>query len=826
MVAFLPQELRVALRGLARNPGWTAVAVISLALGIGANTAVFSFVDAVLLRPFPYPDTERMVFIWGTKSADVKRGLGLPTWQEYLGQARSFEDMAGVQLFTDPVSFGDGDSGSVVRALVTPNLFSFLRTRPLRGRGFEGLSPDTEHVAVISYSLWQSRFGGEESVIGRTVRLGEYSYEIVGVMPPEFFFPDHNVQVWIPAPRTFPVHMVARLKEGVSPQQAQAELDSITASLAETGQVARGTEPGLFPLLDIVIGQYRTALWTLLGAVGLVLLIGCVNVANLLMARGVTREKELAVRVTLGASRWKIFRQLLTESLLLAVLGGVLGVLLAGAGLDAIRALGLRDIPRMDRAALDGRVLLFSLGLSLVTGLVFGVIPAWRASRPNLNESLKQGGMNAGRAGRSGVRDLLVSVEFALTVVLLVTSGLLIHSFIRLARLDWGFRPENVLVVTVQPPALATTSDSNQREYMDQVLGRLKTVPGVESAAVSYVVPLDFITLGLTYVAVDGRPVTTYGWKMWNIGYVGPGYFRTMGIPLIRGREFTSEDDSSARLVVVVSQALADKLWPDEDPVGKEIQFADLNIPGTPRVPGKIFRPEGTLDEMIAAKKAEFRLHPPREVVGVAGNVRMFGLEFADEPVLYVGTTQELRRGLFQIALRTSGDPTRFADAAKAVIIDVNNGAAIRKMETMEELVRDSIGGRGTSKLLLVVAVMFGTLAVVLAASGIYGVMAHAVTQRTQEMGVRVALGAQRGDIFRLVLGQGMRLVLSGAALGVTGAWAATRVLKTLLFGITPTDVPTYAAVLTFLILVALVACWVPARRATRVDPMVALRYE
>jgi putative ABC transport system permease protein len=743
--------------------------------------------------------------------------------------------------------FGGDDSSAVNAAYVDPGIFSVLRVRPLRGRAFlpGEDQPGHDKVAVLTYGLWASRYASNPEILGRTMRLDGEPYMVVGVMPPEFFFPDHDCQLWLPlslskwdklAVRGLAlVHAVGRLKGGATLAQAQADVDTITRRLQSAYPAEdKDLSIGLFSLYRIVVGKYYAALWTLLAAVGFVLLIACANVANLLLARAVEREKELAVRAALGASRLDILGRLLTESVMLALMGGAGGGLLAYWGIRFVRGLGLTDIPRIGTTDLNLRVLAFTLATSLLTVLVFGLGPAILASRANLSEPLARGGTTSRGAGRGELRDLLVVGEVGLALVLLIGAGLLVNSFTRLVRSDWGFRPHNLLEVSVELPGSTTSSRSRQMEYGEQVLSRLKVLPSVESAAMSTCVPVDggsgWMPTGL---AVDGRLVSK-GWETYTAGawVVGPGYFRTLGVPVLRGREFTDQDDRAGPPVVVISKALADKFWRGVDPVGRQLQLAHLHLRDREgrevERAGKPFRPDHLTEECPTCKlEYEVDPGPPLVVVGVVGDVRMFGLDAEVPPALYLSVTRyQYELGGIKFVLRTGGDPFKLATAVRGQIMDVDREAGIKQLTTMEELVRRSIGGRGSSKILLLISIMFGSLGLLLATGGVYGVLSYAVSQRTQEFGVRMALGAARGDIVWLVIGHGSRLIVSGTALGLAGAWALTRLLSNFLFGVKPTDPATFALVALLLGAAALLACVVPTRRATQADPAWSLRYE
>jgi putative ABC transport system permease protein len=785
--------------------------------------------------------------LWGAKSEQVRRGLSGPDLDDIRSESRIFDGISGFIGTYGALKIDGDDSPAVNAAYVDPGIFSVLRVQPLRGRAFLPGEDEPGHdkVAVLSYGLWASRYAGNAEILGRTIRLDGEPYVVVGVMPPQFFFPELDSQLWLPlspskwdklAVRGFAlVQAVGRLKGGATLAQARADVDTITRRLQSAYPATdKDLSIGLFSLYRIVVGKYYAALWTLLAAVGFVLLIACANVANLLLARAVERDKELAVRAALGASRLDILGHLLTESVMLALLGGVGGGLLAYWGIRFVRGLGLTDIPRIGTTGLNLHVLAFTVATSLLTVLVFGLGPAVLASRANLSEPLTRGGATTRGAGRSELSDLLVVGEVALALVLLMGAGLLVKSFARLVRSDWGFRPHNLLEASVQLPGSSTSSPSRQAEYTQQVLGRLKVLPGVESAAMSTCVPLDrgsgWMPTGL---AVDGR-IVRKGWETYAAGawIVGPGYFRTLGVPVLRGREFADQDGRPGPPVVVISKALADKFWRGVDPVGRQLQLAHLHLRDREgrevERAGKPFRPDHLAEECPACKlEYEVDPGPPLVVVGVVGNVRMFGLDVEVPPALYLSVTgYQYELGGIKFVVRTSADPLRLAAAVRGQIMEVDRGAGIGQLTTMEELVRRSIGGRGSNKILVVISVMFGSLGLLLATGGVYGVLSYVVSQRTQEFGVRMALGAARGDIIWLVMGHGSRLIVSGTALGMAGAWALTRLLSNFLFGVKPTDPATFALVVPLLGAAALLACLVPTRRATRTDPARSLRYE
>ena len=623
------------------------------------------------------------------------------------------------------------------------------------------------------------------------------------------------------------VQAIARLKPGVILEKARSEMDNITQRSAETSpETKKGRRVGIFPLYRVIVGDLHTALWFLLGAVALVLLLACANVANMLLARAVVREKEMAVRATLGASRVRIIRQLLTESLLLALLGGMVGLFLAYWGMEFIRNLALTDIPRIEQIELNRQVLSYALGLSVLTGLVFGLMPALRLSRRNLVDSLKLGGQSSSGAGHSRLRDLLVVAEVAIALVLLTGAGLLLNSFVRLMSTDWGFTPENAYFVEVLLPEEEYKSRHRVAGFTQEVLARLETVPGIDSVTNAGGLPF-WYWRGAAFLSLEGtgKPQDWWAEEWW----IGPNYFRTLGVPILKGREYTHQDKTAGNRLVVINRSVAEKLWPRENPVGKQIYFLQIreNIRQA-RNQGRISRRELIRLEGDPASW-ERREGLPRQVVGVVDDIRTSGFEYEPRPSVYVlerplhwGST----RPSMKFALRISGDPDSAPGAVKRHIWDVEKTASLQQIASLENLVAKSTGGKGANKLLVGVSTVFGSLALALVIVGVYGVISYSVSQRTHEIGVRMALGAQPRDIFKLVVGQGMLLTLIGVGVGLAASFALTRLLESLLFGVTPTDPVTFVGVAVLLTGVALLACYIPARRATKVDPMVALRYE
>jgi predicted permease len=835
-------DLRFALRLLARSPGWTAVAVLSLALGIGANAVVFSLVDAVLLKPFPYHDPEQLVLLWGAKSESTTRGISGPDLEDWRQQSRTFSDM-GAFLGNEKFSLGAEASDTLPGACMGARVLPLLGVHPVLGRNFVAADEraGAPPVVMLSHALWRTRFASDPGIVGRTIRLRDQPYEVIGVTPAGFFFPDTDARLWVPSPcgltgfdtRGVPLlHAVGRLKIGVSPEQAQSDLDDVNRRLAQAyPDTNRGTTTGVFPLRHIVIGKFERALWLLLAAVAVVLLIACANVAHLQLARGVERETELAIRAATGANRSRLLRQLLTESVLLAALAGALGVLLAWAGVRAIHAFALSDIPRMDNARLDPRVLGLTVVISLMAGVVSGVWPAWKASRVRVSDTLKSGGVTTTGA-RSQLRDLLAISEIAAAITLLVVAGLIVRSFINLSRSEWGFNPDKLLLIDVTvPPELKKQRDP-ANDWAESVVARLRGADGVERASRSDNAPIRWTVWRPTWLGVDGGMVT----RGWSAGtwVVGPDYFATAGIPILEGREFGGDDTAAAPSRVVISQALARKLWPNQRTVGKRLQLLVLKTVNgelTPDVIARMKRHDQTLGndpnvwEPVEGKSWD--------VIGVVGDVRMFSLDIVPNPALYLHHRQTPRAGIWGVdnssfslkfLVRTRNRPGAVAERAKAAILSVNPHASFREIVPMQDVVSAKIGGRGTNKLMLLVSTLFGGLALTFAVIGIYGVVSHTISQRIREIGIRMALGAGRAAVVRVVMVYALRLLVAGLALGLTAAWATTRGLQPQLSGVTVTDSATYATAVIVLSCAVLAACLLPLRRALRFDPVTLFR--
>ncbi len=793
------QDLRYGARQLARSPGFTAVAVLTLALGIGANTAIFSVVNAVLLRPLPYDEPERLV--------RFRQNQSWPDMADLSELSRTLENFGGYTKIN--LDYTDRPEAERVNGTaVTGSLFPLLGVEAARGRIFQSTEdqPNGDHLVVISHSFWQTHLGGDAEVVGRSVSFSGSNYTVIGVMPPGFQLPQDEADVWVllrvelwESAQHRGVHYLrafGRLNPEAGLEQAQADLDNIARRLAALYPEENTDIRFLaIPLHDYTVRNVRTALLVLLGAVALVLLIACANVANLLLTRNTSRQREIAIRMALGSGRLRLTRQLLTEGLLLALAGGSAGLLLASWLLDLVVALSAQTVPRIDEVGLDNTVLGFSAGLSLLTVVFFGLVPALQFSRPNLQDALKEGGRGSGGLAHRRFRDSLVAAEVALAFILLVGAGLLLHSLYQLQSVDAGFEPERLLSANITLPPKSYRDIPRRVAFYEQVVERIEALPGVEAVGGTTDLPFASNYVDHDFV-IEGRPPLPPGTEP-DAFYRGvtPGYFRAMGIPLLRGRVFTDADREGTPLVVIINQRMARDFFSGEDPLGQRIHWARVPQPYS------------------------------MTIVGVVGNVRSFGLEEEDLPAVYVPFRQEKHwwRTWMNLTVRTSAEPTTLVGPVRAAVAEVDSTIPVADILTMEERMGASVADRRFNLFLLG---LFALLALGLAAVGIYGIVSYVTAQRTHEIGIRMALGAQRSSVLRLVVGQGLRLALVGVALGVAGALGLMRFLSTLLFGVTPTDPLTFVGVTFLLTGVALVACWVPARRAARVDPMVALRYE
>jgi predicted permease len=824
----LRQDLRYGLRMLAKSPGFTIVAVLTLALGIGANTAIFSVVHAVILRPLAYKDSTSLVNIWGKFEKDgiPQNWISEPEYWDLLDHTDSFSQIAAYSLGGRAnLTRTDGPPVQVSEANATASVLPMLGISPFLGRGFsvEEDRPGHSHFALLSYTLWQSEFGGDPNIVTKPIQLDGETYTIVGILPKQFSLGGKQ-DLWIPLGLdrargdrgSHYLHVVARLKTGVSPAQASSALTRFAGDLRRAypnnyGRDRENFDMYMVPVKEQLVGKVRPALFVLLGAVAFVLLIACANVANLLLARASAREKELAIRSALGAGRSRLVTQLLTESLILAIAGGLLGLALAYWGVDALRALVPPNTPRMDEVQLDSLVLAFTFGVSLLTGLLFGLAPAWHVARTDLRETLNEGGRGtSAAAGSRHLRSGLVVSELGLAVLLLAGAGLLIRSFSRLVNVSPGFQAQHLLTAELSLPEKAYPDGPPVEKFYTQLMANLRTVPGIQSVGAVSEMPLtDSYTSGSVYFEDTSIPDIPRYQPFGNLPYmeidqraVTSGYFKAMQIPLVRGRLLTEADDASAQLVAVVDSNFAHHFWPHGDAIGQRVAIDTI--------------PE------IKPQTARWRT-----IVGVVGHVKHYALDVEGREQIYFPHRQPLY-GVFvprdmTLAVRTSLEPSSMTSAIREQVFAIDKNLALYHVATMDELVSNSVA---QPRLNLSLLVAFATLALVLAAVGVYGVMAYAVTQRTQEFGIRMALGASPGDVLRQVFLEGSRLAALGLALGLTAALALTRLMSSLLFEVNPSDPLTFGVATTVLTLVALAACYVPARRATRIDPLIALRYE
>ncbi len=800
------QDLRYGARMLLKNPGFTLIAIVTLSLGIGANTAIFSVINSVLLSALPYPQPEQLAMVW---CDNRRQGIpdditSYPNFVDWRDRNKTFQGMAGVTDDTYNLT-GAGEPEEIRGATVSINFFQLIGVNPMLGRVFtaEEEQPGRNRVVVLSHSLWRRRFGGDPGVLNKTISLSDEPYIIVGIMPPGFQFPE-NTEIWGPlAPDEgmrgarfgFFLPVVGRLKPGVTRAQAQADLDVVANQIEKQFPDMAGYGVNVVPVLENTVGPIRRALMILFVAVLFVLLIACANVANLLLARATARQREVAVRAALGAGRWRIVRQLLTESMLLSVLGGALGVLLAWWGLRLLVNLSPANIPRLETIRLDGRVLWFALTLSLVTGLIFGLAPALQTSHLKLSEALKEGartGAGGGRAQR--IRGVFIVAEVALTLALLVGAGLLVRSFWRLQQVNPGFKTDHLLTLRVTLWGSKYRQGGAQRvSFYERLQERLAALPGVVSASATSDIMLRKLANSASFT-IENRPRDPGELALeLPIDRVQPNYFQTMGIQLLQGRAFTAQDSRESTRVSIVNETFVKRYFPNEDPVGKRFTFGG----GGPNA------------RWIT-------------IVGVVRDTKRQGI---DQPVRIESwmPLAQMPSGSMDVVLRTTGDPLALSNAVREAVWSLDRDLPIPSIRTMEQILSERVAQQRLNMLLLG---LFAMVALILAAVGIYGVMNYTVTQRTNEIGIRIALGAQSGDVIGLVLKQGMALTLVGVAIGLIATFAMTRLMASLLFGVSARDPITFAAIAALLTGVALVACWIPARRATKVDPMVALRYE
>jgi putative ABC transport system permease protein len=797
-------DLRYGARSFLKRPGFLVIALSTLALGIGATTAMFTVVNSVLLRPLQFPEPDRIVMLEAVNPQQgiTASSMSVPDIVDWQQQSQSFEQIAGFDQGFMFLKTGD-ETERVHAAGASAEFFPLFRKSPVQGRWIlpEETKPNSEPVAVMSQGIWQRRFGGAESVVNSKVTLGGRSTTIVGVMPADFNFPA-KTEFWVPLPLDAAnevrdnryVQAVARLKPNVSLEQAQAEMNTINQRLMQNYVVTNtGWGVKLSELRERMVGELRTSLLILLGAVALVLLIACANVANLLLARAAYRQKEIAVRTALGASRLRVVRQLLTESVLLSAVSGLIGLGLSMWLLKLLIAIRPADSPRIEEIGIDWRVFLFAFGVTIVAGLLFGLVPALQMSRPDLNETLKESGRQGSPGGtRKRAGGFLIVSEIALSFILLVSAGLLIKSFINFRRIDPGFTPDNVLALRLAVTSPNHNSNEKRAQLYRQLVDRVKAVPGVESVGAILSLPLggDTFNLGRGVIREGDEEIPTNQINARHL-VITPDYFQALKIPVKAGRVFNDQDTLDTVKVAVINEKMARQLWPGENPIGKRFH---------------IWR-----DEKFS-----------REVVGVVGNTKHSLAEEAGNQ-MYIPYAQEPTWSSLTFVVRTAGEPASFAGSVREALRSVDKTLPTYNLKTMDDVVAVATAPRRSPTVLLSA---FAGVAMLLAMLGIYGVTSYYVTQRTHEIGVRMALGARMTQIVRLVLKQGLVLVLLGVGIGAIGSWFATRLLSSLLYDVSVTDSVTFIGVAVLLIIVAILACYIPARRATKVDPMIALRYE
>ncbi|MGB9464038.1 MAG: ABC transporter permease [Candidatus Acidiferrum sp.] len=797
------QDVRYALRTLRKSPSFTVVCVLTLGLGMGASTAIFSVVNAVLLRPLPYPNHDRLVRVEERHPGSSAANFTYASFLDLKREAKTIENTAAFRPWSFNLA-GEGEPEQVPGAMVSGDFFSALGSTPLLGRMIraEDDAPGADNrVVVISYALWESRFGADRGIVGRTLRVSAEDYHVIGVMPRGFGYPEKS-ELWCPLVPGGQLHdnrrahlltVIADLRAGEAMGNAQGEMSVIAEQIEEQN---RSVDPDMavaaVSLKKSMVAPVQPALLILIFAVGMLLLMACANLANLLLARAAARQKEFAIRVAVGAGRGRLARQLLTESLVVALLGAGLGLGVAAWSLQFIASLRAQDMPRFGEINMDWRVLGFTLLISLFTGLLFGLAPALAGTKTDLNVSLKEGGAATTGGTRRGSSQALVVPQFALAVVLLVGAGLLGNSFVRLLRVNPGFNQNGVLAAGLfLSPIEYPERDVRSAVLLQQMMENVRRVPGVRSAGLVSALP---ITGGPnTDFVIEGRPLPPANDEpSADIRTVDYAYFRTMEIPLLAGREFTASDNSAGKHVMVINETMARQYWPRENPIGQRVTMKDWGPPLT------------------------------GEIVGVVGDVKTNGLDEAVGPMIYWPHFQFPQ--LFNtIVVRSDSDPLRLIPAVKAAIWAVNKNQPISKIETLEQVLSESLARR---RLYMILLGVFAGAALLLAGVGIYGVVSYSVSQRRREMGIRIAIGAERGDVLRLVLGQGARAALLGISIGIAGALGLTRLMTNLLFGVRASDPLTFLAVAMLLTLVALAASYIPARRAMRLDPMVALRHE
>jgi putative ABC transport system permease protein len=818
------QDIKFGTRMLLKNPGITVIVILALALGIGANTAIFSVVNSVLLRPLPYDQADRLVFLNEKSPVLDEMSISYPNFEDWRVQNQSFEHI-GVYNRSSYNLIGTGEPERIITGQVSADLFTVLKVSAAMGRVFtnEEDKPGAAPVVVLSYGLWQRRFGGQTSILNQPIQLNGKSYTVIGIMPADYQYPS-RVEMWVPVGQLSDqaswkmrgnhpgLYGVGRLKPGVTFDQAAADMARVASNLEKQypdSNTANGIR--LRPLLEIYVSDIRRALWVIFAAVAFVLLIACANIANLLLARATARRKEMAIRSALGAGRWRIARQLLTESILLSAVGGVIGLLLGRWGIKLILYISPDAIPRAREIGLDWKVLGFTLGISFITGILFGLVPALQAGDVDVHETLKDTGR--GMSGRQWLRSSLVVVEVATTLVLLIGAGLMIRSFYLLQKVNPGFSYEHLTSFSVSLPQRKYSTDEKEVTFYNSLLENIRATPGVESAAAASGLPLGNNGWQTSFT-IEGRPEPPRSdIPLMEACLVTPDYFKAMNIPVLRGRVFNDHDDKShlagkdlsklsenERSVaglnsIVIDEEFARRYWPNEEAVGKRIRLGG-------RVDGN---------------------SPVLEVLGVVGRVKMDSLSQDSNRVQGYFPYAQMPQGGMTVIVNGSGDPNQLISSARQQVKLLDPDQPIYSPRTMGDIRAESVA---SDRLNLTLLSLFASIALVLAIVGIYGVMSYSVTQRTHEIGIRMAIGASRADVFKMILGHGMKLTLVGIVVGLLGAFALTRLMATMLFGVEPTDATTFASIAVLLIAVALLACYLPGRRATKVEPTISLRYE
>ena len=816
------QDLRYGVRMLWKNRGISAIVILALALGIGANTAIFSVVNTVLLRPLPYDESDRLVFLNEKSPVLDEMSISYPNFSDWRTHTQTFEKLAVYNRGSYNLT-GSGDAERIIAAQMSADMFTLLRVNALHGRVYtnDEDKPGSTPVVVLSYGLWQRRFGGQTSILNQPITLNGKSYVVIGVMPESFLYPS-RAEMWVPVGQLSDqpswqsrgnhpgLYGVGRLKPGATIGQADADMNNIAANLEKQyPDTNTGNRVRLRPLLEIFVSDVRRALWVIFAAVGFVLLIACANIANLLLARATARRKEMAIRTAVGASRWRLARQLLTESILLSLIGGGIGLLLARWGIDLILYMSPDAIPRSREIGLDWIVLGFTIGVSFLTGILFGLVPALQAGEVDVHETLKETGR--GVSGRQWLRSSLVVAEVATTLVLLIGAGLMIRSFYLLQKVNPGFSYEHLTSFSVSLPQKKYATQDAQVSFYNRLLENIRALPGVESAAAASGLPLGNNGWQTGFV-IDGQPRPPRDQTpLMEACLVTPDYFRAMNIPVLKGRVFTDRDDRShlagvdlSKLdeneqeiaglnKIVIDEEFARRHWPNEDPIGKRVNFGDEKNP----------------------RKLE--------VIGVVGRVKMESLNQNSDRVQGYFPFAQVPSGGMTVIVKGTADPNQLVSSIRAAVKEIDPDQPIFNPRTMDEIRAESVA---PERLNLTLLSLFAGIALVLAIVGIYGVMSYSVTQRTHEIGIRMAIGARPRDVFTMVLGHGMKLTLIGVGIGLLLAFGLTRLMETMLFGVKPTDAATFTGISLLLISVALLACYLPGRRATKVEPTISLRYE